>query len=564
MPSSLRSRLALLLVLANLPAAALAIGATIKGRDAETSQREFAIVQRAELIATRAGLTLGIAEGVADTLAANRDVAAAGPECASHLRSALSFRPEYTGIIVSNQEGRILCSYGETNVSQESRSALMRAIRNTQVSGDTVFLPESIPAGDKVVLLSRAFTAPNGTRRAVGLLLRRNLFDEIFVPSDPGGSEIGALALIRGGGVIVSEFISKPDDDWQPAEPLPVGKPGDAGAGLTFSTRQGVAYHYAVAPVRGTLSNVVLATPMSVITATDWMRFLSALGAPLLMLMLGILAVFSGVDHLVLRWIARFRQVTSSYARGDYTPRIAGLDRAASEISGLGTDINHMAERIQERSTALEEALEGKNGLLRELHHRVKNNFQMIASLLALQRRELPSRLRTLLRVPEDRVLAMAAAYKASYATGEIGNVSALDLLRDITAQLRQSFGIAAPLVRVSSEDEPVWLDLDQAVPLGLLVSEILTAALDRVDAVNSPVTIAIRRPEFGIVHVEIDSEKIADAVPSTGLAARLVAAYRTQVNATLSTPSDDVVLIAMPIQGGETPNHPGRVELGA
>ncbi len=564
MPSSLRSRLALLLVLANLPAAALAIGATIKGRDAETSQREFAIVQRAELIATRAGLTLGIAEGVADTLAANRDVAAAGPECASHLRSALSFRPEYTGIIVSNQDGRVLCSYGETNVSLESRSALMRAIRNTHASGDTVFLPESIPVDDKIVLLSRAFTAPNGTRRAIGLLLRRNLFDEIFLPSDPGVSEISALALIRGGGEIVSEFIkSTPDDAWQPAEPLPVGKPGDAGAGLIFPTRQGIAYHYAVAPVRATLSNVVLATPMSVITATDWMRFLSALGAPLLMLMLGILAVFSGVDHLVLRWIARFRQVTSSYARGDYTPRIAGLDRAASEVSGLGNDINHMAERIQERSTALEEALEGKNGLLRELHHRVKNNFQMIASLLALQRRELPSRLRTLLRVPEDRVLAMAAAYKASYATGEIGNVSALDLLRDITAQLRQSFGIAAPLVRVSSEDEPVWLDLDQAVPLGLLVSEILTAALDRIDAVNSPITIAIRRPEYGIVHVEINSEKIADAVPTTGLAARLVAAYRTQVNATLSAPSDDLVLIAMPIQG-ETPSHPGRVELGA
>jgi signal transduction histidine kinase len=552
------------LVLANLPAAALAIGATIKGRGAETAQREFAIVQRAELIATRAGMTLGVAEGVADTLAANRDVAAAGSECSAHLRAALSFRPEYTGILVSNQDGKILCSYGETsNVSDENRSARISAIR-TEVSGDTVFLPESIPKNDKVVMLSRSFTAPNGTRRAIGLLLRREVFDGIFLPGEPDGSDIGALALIRGGGVIVSEFIrNTPDEDWQPAEPLPVGKPGEAGAGLTFATRGGVPFHYAVAPVRGTLSNVVLATPMSVITATDWMRFMSAIGGPLLMLMLGILAVFSGVDHLVLRWIARFRQVTSSYARGDYSPRIAGLERAASEISGLGTDINHMAERIQERSTALEEALEGKNGLLRELHHRVKNNFQMIASLLALQRRELPSRLRTLLRVPEDRVLAMAAAYKASYATGEIGNVSALDLLRDITAQLRQSFGIAAPLVRVSSEDEPVWLDLDQAVPLGLLVSEILTAALDRVDAVNSPVTIAIRRPEFGIVHVEIDSEKIADSVPSTGLAARLVAAYRTQVSATLSTPSDDVVLIAMPIQG-ETPNHPGRVELGA
>jgi hypothetical protein len=91
--SSLRSRLALLLVLANLPAAALAIGATVKGRDAETAQREFALVQRAELIAMRAGLTLGIAEGVADTLAANPDVASAGPQCASHLEAALALRP---------------------------------------------------------------------------------------------------------------------------------------------------------------------------------------------------------------------------------------------------------------------------------------------------------------------------------------------------------------------------------------------------------------------------------------------------------------------------------------
>lgn len=561
MPSSLRSRLALLLVLANLPAAALAIGATIIGRDAETEGRELAILQRAELIATRAGLTLGIAEGVADTLAANLSVASGGRECRAQLERALSSRPEYTGILVAGPDGRTICSAGNVRLSPEGQSSFSRAIRNTEDVGDAVFLPETIPAGDEIVPLTRAFNAPNGERRAVGLLLRRGIFDNIFLPTDPDESEIGALALIRGDGVVVSEFVTG-KQEWRPSEPLPVGEPNERAEGLTFLTRDGVNFHYAIAPVRGTLSSVVLATPISVIAATDWMRFAAAIGAPLLMLALGIFAVFSGVDHLVLRWIARFRQVAGVYARGDYSPRIHGLEKAPLELAELGGAINHMAERVHDRSAALEVALEGKNGLLRELHHRVKNNFQMIASLLALQRRELPQRLRTLLRVPEDRVLAMAAAYKASYATGEIGLVSATDLLRDIAAQLRQSFGVAAPAIRIEGGEEPVWLDLDQAVPLGLLVSEILSAAMERVDSENSPVEVRLSRPEPGVVHFAVSSEKIADIVPQTGLAARLISAYRTQIGATLSPVSDDVVLIEMPMRG-ETHASPGRVELG-
>jgi two-component sensor histidine kinase len=560
--SSLRSRLALLLVLANLPAAALAIGATVKGRDAEVAQREFGLVQRAELIAMRAGLTLGIAEGVADTLAANPDVASAGAHCSGHLEAALALRPEYTGIIVSGPTGQILCSFGDTEVSSEGRSALLRAIRNTEDVGDAVFLPEQIPPKDPVVLVSRPFTA--GTeRRAIGLLLRRDVFDAIFLPADPDTKEIGALALIRSGGVIVSEFIEGADGkDWRPAEVLPTGAVDEPGVGLALPTRDGVPFHYAVAPVRGTLSNVVLATPMATIAATDWMRFLLALGAPLLMLLLGILAIFAGIDRLVLRWIVRFRQVTAAYAGGDYSPRIAQLEAAPAELADLGAGINDMAQHVQERSTALEEALAGKNALLRELHHRVKNNFQMIASLLALQRRELPQRLRMLLRVPEDRVLAMAAAYKASYATGEIGHVSTVDLLRDIASQLRQSFGMGAPPIKVEGPEEPIWLDLDQAVPLGLLVSELITPVLERADASEHPITIQARRSEPGVLDIEIESRKIVDAVPATGLAERLVNAYRSQIGATIAYPSDDVALIAIPMQGGTTA-HPGRVEFG-
>ena len=560
MPSSLRNRLALLLILANLPAAALAIGVTIKGRNTEIAQREFSIVQRAELIAMRAGLTLGIAEGVADTLAANAEVASAGPDCANHLKAALSLRPEYAGIVVADAEGRVLCEIGSTGLTTGARSSIARALSNIDTAGETIWLPESIPDDDATVPMSRGFRAPDGTARAVGIFLKREAFNAIFVPSAPLRGEARALALIRDNGIVVSEFV-RGDEDWRPREPLPTGRPGDEGLSRSFETREGVPYFYAIAPVRGTLSNVVLATPMGIIAQTDWLRFLSAMAAPLLMLLLGIVAVFAGVDRLVLRWIARFRTATSTYATGDYTYRIDDLRQAPAELLELGTGINHMAQRVQERSTALEEALAAKNALLRELHHRVKNNFQMIASLLALQRRELPGDLRMLLRVPEDRVLAMAAAYKASYATGEIGHVSAMELLRDIAAQIRQSFGAGAPTIQIAANGEPVWLDLDQAVPLGLLVSEVLTAALERPDS-TAPVAIEIHRPGLETVEVAIDSRDIAGSLPSQGLAGRLVAAYRMQISAAISLARADRIVIAMPLRPMEA-SHPGRVDLG-
>jgi two-component sensor histidine kinase len=562
MAHSLRTRLVLLLLLANLPAAAFAIGATLKAQSSVVSQREHSVVQKAELIATRAGLTLGIAEGVADTLSTNPEIAAGSPACSYILEAALKLRPDYAGIVVTDKNGDIACRGGDTRMKTARHSSLTRAIGSPQDVGDTVFLPETIDAKEEFVLASRPFNDIYGNRRAVGLLIRREAFDDIF-KGDLGDNN-GALALIRGGGNIVSEFGSSVlGDKWRPTKPLPVGLPGDPPAGLTFAASGGEDFYYAVAPVRGTMSNVVLATPISILSAIDWGRVGTALLAPLMMMILGIAAVFAGVDRLVLRWIAGLRTVTGSYARGDYSPRVEGLERAPAEIADLGNSFNIMAGKIEERSHALTEALEGKNLLLRELHHRVKNNFQMIASLLALQRRELPSRLRTLLRVPEDRVLAMASAYKASYATGEIGRVSLLDLLRDIAAQLRQSFGLAAPVLKLRAEAEAVWLDLDRAVPLGLLVSEILSAALDRDHASARPMEIAIQRVEAGGMRVEITSEGLSDAVPTMGLAARLVRAYQAQLGATLDTVGENTIRISMSIDA-EAPVHPGRVELGS
>jgi two-component sensor histidine kinase len=552
----------LLLLLANLPAAALAIGATLKAQDATVNAREKASVQQAELIATRAGLTLGIAEGVVDTLASNPAVASGTVACRTILEDALVLRSDYVGIVVADEQGQVICSAGDVEEARLTRhSSLLRALEAPPAQiGDTVFLPESIGATERTVVAARPFGGDDG-RGAIGLLIKREAFDKIFQPGE-GQLSNGALALVRSGGIVVSQF-GKGDDTWRPAQPLPMDEGAELPRGLTFAATGGQEFFYALAPVRGTMTNIVLATPSAILTKPDWTSIGMALLAPLLMLVLGIGAVFAGVDRLVLRWIARLRTATGAYARGDYSVRVAGLDSAPLEIADLGNSFNVMASRIEERSHALEEALAGKNGLLRELHHRVKNNFQMIASLLALQRRELPVRLRTLLRVPEDRVLAMASAYKASYATGEIGRVSLLDLLRDIAAQLRQSFSLSAPLITLKAEAEAIWLDLDRAVPLGLLVSEIMSSALDRDDAATMPISITLQRTAEDAMYVQIAGAGIADAVPSMGLAARLVSAYTAQLGARIETVGEDMIRIHMSVDGAAQA-HPGRVELGS
>jgi two-component sensor histidine kinase len=562
MRQSLRSRLVLLLLLANLPAAALAIGATLKAQSATVTARERASVQEAELIATRAGLTLGIAEGVVDTLASNPAVASGNAACRTILEDSLALRPDYVGIVVADDQGLVICSAGDVDEGKVARhSSLLRALQAQPTDiGDTVFLPESIHTQEKTVLAARPFEREGG-RGAIGLLIKRAAFDKIFQPGE-GRLSNGALALVRSGGIVVSQFGSA-DEKWRPSRPLPMDESSQMPTGLTFAASGGEEFFYALAPVRGTMTNIVLATPSSILTKPDWTSIGIALLAPLLMLVLGIGAVFAGVDRLVLQWIARLRAATGACARGDYSVRVAGLDSAPLEIADLGNSFNVMASRIEERSHALEEALAGKNGLLRELHHRVKNNFQMIASLLALQRRELPLRLRTLLRVPEDRVLAMASAYKASYATGEIGRVSLLDLLRDIAAQLRQSFSLSAPLITLKAEAEAIWLDLDRAVPLGLLVSEIMSSALDRDDAATMPISITLQRTAEDAMHVQIAGAGISHAVPSMGLAARLVSAYTAQLGARLETVGEDMIRIHMSIDAAAQA-HPGRVELGS
>lgn len=133
-----------------------------------------------------------------------------------------------------------------------------------------------------------------------------------------------------------------------------------------------------------------------------------------------------------------------------------------------------------EARRALERALEEKTVLLNEVHHRVKNNLQVVSSLLNMQARRAPPEVKHALEESQARVTAMALIHQMLYEGHVFAHVVLGPYLDRLCALLRQShFGHRDKVeLALSADEQPVSVDLQRAVPCGLLVNELVTNAI--------------------------------------------------------------------------------------
>lgn len=127
----------------------------------------------------------------------------------------------------------------------------------------------------------------------------------------------------------------------------------------------------------------------------------------------------------------------------------------------------------------LRDSLREKDVLLREIHHRVKNNLQIITSLLRMQARSLANEdACQALMVSCARVQAMALVHEALHDSSSLSTISVADYVNRLVHYLRQGIGPHDENVTFSMNLDDVQMHPDQAIPLGLAISEILTNAL--------------------------------------------------------------------------------------
>lgn len=177
------------------------------------------------------------------------------------------------------------------------------------------------------------------------------------------------------------------------------------------------------------------------------------------------------------------------------------------------------------------------NSLLRELNHRVKNNFQIIVSLMNLKKRMLPPERREDIRFLQDHVQCMAVAYRLVYETGEMAEISVSELLSEVVSELRQIAKLDIGRIKLAGTPIHEMMGLDQAIAFCLYLAVVLPPYLDRAREATGTVTV------YAMVEARHLTLSITgswgEPVAPDPLRGRLREAYASQLQAEALPPSD-------------------------
>ncbi|HUQ94634.1 MAG TPA: PAS domain S-box protein [Bryobacteraceae bacterium] len=185
------------------------------------------------------------------------------------------------------------------------------------------------------------------------------------------------------------------------------------------------------------------------------------------------------------------------------------LDSAGKPLSVL--EINSDITERKAADRQLRTSLREKEVLLKEIHHRVKNNLQVISSLLNLQGEYLADPMaRLVLEEMNHRVRSIAAIHGMLYASPDLSSIDFAGYLRIIATDLASLYSERISHVRVEVTSGPVFLDITQAVPCGLIVNELLTNGFKHAFPDSRPGVIKV---SFGVSGSQCQLEVTDDGV---------------------------------------------------
>lgn len=262
---------------------------------------------------------------------------------------------------------------------------------------------------------------------------------------------------------------------------------------------------------------------------------------PGLMWLASLLTALFAAEWLVTRHIRILRRSITAFASGNRMVGELDLPTDTTEIRDVGNAYLKMTDRILHDEARLEDMLHQREVLLREVHHRVKNNLQLISSIMSLQMRRAHSpEAKTMLKGLQDRVMSLATIHRELYQTSGLTDVRADELLGDIVRQIVNLSSGPGMQFDVTTAFDELRLTPDQAVPLSLLMTEALTNAMKYSGAKDGGVpilSVSLRKIDHTQAVLELvnsvglakspDADEIAQ---SSGLGTQLMTAFTQQI----------------------------------
>ena len=198
--------------------------------------------------------------------------------------------------------------------------------------------------------------------------------------------------------------------------------------------------------------------------------------------------------------------------------------------------------------------------LLKEIHHRVKNNLQTISSLLSLQSAEIKDpNVLDAVQESQNRVRSMALIHQKLYQGKNLAAIEMKDYLETLGETTLDTFGAAAEYVDIQCRMDKLELDVDTAIPLGLIVNELLTNALKYAfpNQRKGKIQLSLNKTQEGNYQLKVSdngvgmSKKQVVATGGTGFGTRLVNLLTMQLEGTISKIQGQGLTTVIQFRGG-------------
>jgi len=300
------------------------------------------------------------------------------------------------------------------------------------------------------------------------------------------------------------------------------------------------AWTYVFVPISSSGISVGIARRNRDLYGGTYLHVATDLLLPVFMLALAYAAIWIATDRLIIRWLIYLRRIAMAYSRGHYSIRPVALAAAPSEFRDLGDTISVMAGAVEDRDRRLRAALEQKSLLIRETHHRVKNNLQIVMSLLSLQAGRLRDpAAQQALRQAQFRVNALALVHRILYENEDFGAIDLRKMIQDLSRQIHEAAGSATRNLQLEFNLAPCRAASDLAVPLTLFLVEALTNAFRHAfpDETRGTIEVSLLPVPGGKLRLAIEDDGIGLNPPDdgAGIGSRLIEGFARQVGGTAS-----------------------------
>ncbi|MGP3696695.1 sensor histidine kinase [Rhodobacter sp. NSM] len=533
------SRMAFLLAVALLPLGAISVvqshavlreaearsEAALTGETMRAAEHEIRLIQKAQ------GAAAALSEIVRPLLAS--------PEaCDLAMREVKNASQVYEVIGFIDNDLRMTCSsLGREEDFTGSDTAVLAIEAGEpllQVS------PEGRVSGKSVVVATNPVFDPNG--RQIGVLAV-SLPHSVLIgqPSITSDQLPPVLMTFNGSGDILTS--SAGFEAGQQLLPRDRALPALAGEtrslAFTAKTISGRDRVYSVVPIIPGRLYALGSWPAGGKTGL-WIRALPSFALPSLMWLACLLVTWLAAERMIVRPIRHLRKAILDFAKGSRMVDPLNTSDAPQEIRELAEAFARMTDTILHDEAELEDMVHQKEVLLREVHHRVKNNLQLIASIMNMQMRQARTpEAKGLMKGLQDRVMSLATIHRGLYQTTGLTDIRADELLPDIVRQVVNLATGPGRRIAVNTDFGDVRLTPDQAVPLSLLLTEALTNVMKYAGAragETPRLDVSLRCEQGSTALLEVSNtldpvpRQTEQAAMGTGLGAQLLAGFAQQI----------------------------------